>query len=53
MLASLPENFRARVAAGSDRLSELEREMESVRRQMRIPPSLRPAANALYRLLFQ
>lgn len=53
MLASLPENVRAQAAAGADRLSELERELESVRRQMRIPPPLRPAANMLYRLLFK
>lgn len=53
MLASLPENVRARVAAGSDRLCALEREMESVRRQMRIPLPLRPAANRLYRLLLK
>lgn len=53
MLASLPENFRAQAAAGADRLAELERELESVRRQMRIPPPLRPAMNTLYRLLFK
>lgn len=53
MLASLPEPLRARVAAGSERLCELERELVSVRRQMHIPPSLRPAANKLYRLLFK
>jgi len=53
MLASLPENCRARAATGSDRLAELERELESVRRQMRIPPPLRPAMNTLYRLLFK
>ena len=53
MLADLPKNARARAAAGADRLAELERELASVRRQMRIPPPLRPAVNTLYRLLFK
>lgn len=53
MLASLPENVRALVAAGSDRLTELERELVSVRRQMHIPPPLRPTINTLYRLFFK
>ncbi len=53
MLASLPENVRKLVATGSDRLVELENELASVRRQMRIPSPLRPATNALYRLFFK
>lgn len=51
MLTGLPEDARARAAAGAERLVELDRELESLRRQMRIPRPLRPLVNAAYRML--
>lgn len=51
LLMSLPESARARTRAGAERLAELEREIGSVRRQMRIPGFLRPAVNAVYRMV--
>ena len=51
MLLGLPESSRVRARTGAKRLAELERELESVRRQMRIPRILRPTVNAIYRMV--
>ncbi len=53
LLAGLPEPIRSRVAAGAERLVELERELADVRRRRRVPARLRPLIDPLYRRLFR
>jgi len=53
LLAAMPEELRGRVAAGADRLVELEQELQQVRTELagRIEPGVRQTARAFGRAL--